>query len=293
MSTGVFYQPLYRSSQDMKDLSYAKLVGNTNYRMGITWKGDLKTKGVLATNADKSQIYAKFQWGSILGSGDTNHAQYLSTNRLLWVNYSGESTTSRESMSDWRTDMTYGFVDSVSTDILEDSFETRNLRLEIISQIKSPQALTATQQGSGTESLMFIDNIFLEHEGNLPNATGKGYVEIDHFPEQGTLTTNRKRVTAPVTLKLSDGSTSTIDSSGTADRWLHEIQCDFAYMKLVEFDKFIRLQEWQDRGHRLSLHCFLPNIPHTLVGTMAINNVQKSHWDLNRFSFRFSFTENG
>ena len=82
-----------------------------------------------------------------------------------------------------------------------------------------------------------------------------------------------------------------MDITGSNQRFLHEITCEFLYLPQKEYDKLQDLLRWQDLGHKLTLHPHLPQVPHCLVGQMEITNVRKSFWDLTRFSLDFKFTE--
>ena len=92
-------------------------------------------------------------------------------------------------------------------------------------------------------------------------------------------------------LKLSDGSSKTIDTTGTMHRWLYKITASFTNVKEVEWAKIQDLIAWQDMGYKITIHPFLPGVPHCLVGEFLVNNINKSLWDLTRFSFQLVFTE--
>ena len=92
-------------------------------------------------------------------------------------------------------------------------------------------------------------------------------------------------------MTLADGSTRMIDPTGSSKKFLHTIQAEFVNASQTVFNQFQELMRWQDLGYRLTLHPFLPNVPHCLVGQFTIGNVDKSFWDLTKFSFGVTFTE--
>ena len=280
ISNGIFTQYLTRSINDSQDMSYAKLIPNTHYRLGITWKGDIQ--GSVSSN---SKTFAKFQWGPTTyhGSADTNHYQgaMLSTSELL---NSGSPT-----QSTYTTNMVSGYVGAVNTDLLDP--DNNNLKIEVIQQAATASTTVAAQNNRGGEIKTFIDSIWLEHEGDLANASGNGYVEIDHAPAQGTLSINRFEAVKPKTVILADGTSEKIDTTGFNKRWLYKIKADFNYTNADIWETFRSLMKWQDKGYKLALHPFLPEIPHCLVGFLEIQNIRKSFWDLNKFTFSVQFTE--
>ena len=281
VSTGVYSQILTRSLGDSKDPKYSKLVSGTNYRLGITYKGTLQP----AYAVEGSEAYAKFQWAPAWGANDTNTYQnsMISTSKLFDYN--------NRTVSDWTTSMSSGYVDAIGVDPLnaEDS-----IRFDVVSKAVSPTSYAnGDREGRGAEMLMFVDNVWLEHEGDVAGASGNGYIELDHYPEQGSLQTNRFRNTKPVTLKLSDGSSKTIDTTGTMHRWLYKITAGFVNAKEAEWAKIQDLLTWQDMGYKITIHPFLPGVPHCLVGELTVNSINKSFWDLTRFSFQLVFTETG
>ena len=280
-SNGVFTQILTHSLDDAKDMRYSKLVAGTNYRLGITWKGDILPDN--ATNVGGSEVFAKFQWGPIASAvGDLNTYPYamISTDALL------DSTT--RSQNSFVTNMVSGAVETVDTDDLDPYL---NQKIEIILKAKSPQVYASVRQYRGAEINLLVDQIWLEHEGDIPGASGNGYVEIDHFPEQGTLTTNRYLATKPLMTRTSNGRSLTIDPTGTQERYMHHIEADFLRVTETIYNQFLYLLRWQDMGYRITLHPFLPNVPHCLIGILSLSNVSKSFWDMTRFSFRLTFIE--
>jgi hypothetical protein len=280
ITTSLFSQILTRSENDSKDAKYSKLVSGTTYRLGITYKGNLKPDN--ATNTIGSEAYAKFQWQPSWATGTIDHYanSMISTTKLF--------STSIRNVDSWNTAMSSGYVDVVGVDQVD---TTDSIRIDIVSKAGSDTAYGSTRQLRGSELLMFVDNIWLEHEGDIANASGNGYVELQHFPEQGSLQTNRNRQVKPSVVTLSDGSSQVIDSTGTMNRWLYKITAGFVNVKQIEWQKIKELLQWQDLGYRLTCHPFLPGIPHCLVGELIVNNVNKSFWDLTRFSFQLIFTE--
>ncbi len=279
-SIGVFSQRLYRGTGDTRDISFAKLVPGTYYRLGITWKGTVRPDN--AANTVESEVFAKFQFGPVTDlteSAAEIAKTFISTNSLL-------SNTIR-SITTYRSDMVTGFVQTVDTDDL-DTFD--NLRIDLIMKAESPTTYYDGRDSRGTEIQLFIDNIWLEHEGDIPNATGKGYVEIDHFPESGTLLVNRFRLNKPVAVSTST-SQETVDPSGGGQRYLHQIDGAFERVTQEVWQQFKALLRWQDLGYKLTLHPFLPEVPHCLVGRLEISGVSKHFWDITRVSFKFRFIE--
>lgn len=270
-SLGVFTQYITDSIEDFKDMSYNPLVSGTHYRLGLTWKGTLSPGGA---DSAGSQLWAKFQWGPIARAGEM-----ISTSPLL---------DSANNEADWSHHSVSGFVPHVSTDQLDSE---KNIKVQIINQVVSPQAYADGRDGRGSEMLSYVDNIWLEHQGDIPGATDKGYIEIDHFPEMGTLTVNQEESVQTINLKLSDGSSRFIDPSGNLYKKLYVIEGDFLRVKEEVYNQLMGLLEWQKRGYKLTLHPFLPQVPHCLVGHLNIERVSKNHWDLSRFNFRFRFTE--
>jgi len=279
-SIGMFSQRLYRGTGDTRDVSFAKLVPGTYYRLGITWRGTVRPDN--AADTIESEVFAKFQFGPVtdLTEAAAEIAKtFISTNPLL-------SNTIR-SITKYRSDMVTGFVQTIDTDDL-DTFD--NLRIDLVMKAESPTTYYNGRDSRGTEIQLFIDNIWLEHEGDIPNATGKGYVEIDHLPESGTLLVNRFRLNKPVTISTFT-SQQTVDPSGGGQRYLHQIDGAFERVTQEVWQQFKALLRWQDFGYLLTLHPFLPEVPHCLVGRLEISGVSKSFWDLTRHSFKFKFTE--
>ena len=283
-SRGIFYQPLTRSNADATDARFSKLTGGTNYRMGITYRGNMTDRGSIMNT---SYTYAFFQWSpgirSASGSDENTYAQYyMSTDKLL-----DGSNANLKAVNTYTTKMVYGTVNSPNIDLVDNI----NYQALGVVQYSDTTAANLSSRKSGVEQMIFIDNMWLEHEGDITGGTGKGYIEIDHFPEQGTLTVNRHRTNKPTVVKLSDGTSKTLDTTGTNQKFLHSIQCDFLYLKQTEYDKLQDLLRWQDMGHKLTLHPHLPQVPHCLVGELELTNVRKSFWDLTRFSVTFKFIE--
>jgi len=280
-SVGILSQFLYRGVDDRRDASYAKLVPGTFYRFGLTWKGNIKPDA--ATNIANSQVFAKFQWGPLAApGGDVNLYQnsIISTVPLL--------NSANRTQSTYKSDMVTGFVQTVDVDDL-DTWD--NLRLDIVMKAYSDTTgFYASRDSRGAEIQMFIDNVWLEHEGDIPNASGKGYVIIDHFPEAGTLQANRFRLNKPVKVNTVT-SQETIDPTGAGHRYLWQIDASFERVTEEVMAQFYALLRWQDLGYKLTLHPSLPQVPHCLVGEMEITAVRKSFWDLTRTSFTLRFTE--
>jgi len=281
-STGIFYQPLTRSIQNDNDGRYSKLTSGTNYRMGITYRGNMTNRSSMEA---LSYSYAFFQWSpGISGSGDTNTYTdfYMSTDKLL-----DGTDANKKAINTYTTKMVSGNVESANIDLTSGV----NYQAMGVVQISKNTTGNSSARYSGVEQMMFIDNMWLEHEGDVSNASGQGYCIIDQNPEQGTLQVNRFQASKPTKITLSDGSRRTMDITGSNQRFLHEIQCEFLYLPQKEYDKLQDLLRWQDLGHKLTLHPHLPQVPHCLVGEMEITNVRKSFWDLSRFSISFRFTE--
>ncbi len=280
-STGIFYQPLTRSIENNNDARYSKLTSGTNYRMGITYRGNMTDRGSIMNS---SYTYAFFQWSSGVYAGDTNTYTdyYMSTDKLLDGNH-----VSKKAINSYTTKMVSGTVESANIDLTDGT----NYQAIGVVQVSANTTGNASSRYSGVEQMLFIDNMWLEHEGDISNASGSGYCTIDQNPEQGTLQVNRVQSTKPVKLSLSDGSRKTMDITGSNQRFLHEISCEFLYLPQTEYDKLQDLLRWQDLGHKLTLHPHLPQVPHCLVGEMEITNVRKSFWDLSRFSISFKFIE--
>lgn len=280
-STGIFYQPLTRSLENDNDGRYSKLTSGTNYRMGITYRGNMTNRSI----ESESYSYAFFQWSpGISESGDTNTLSdfYMSTDKLLDGNDSN-----KKAINTYTTKMVSGNLESANIDLSSGI----NYQAMGVVQISKNTTGNASARYSGVEQMMFVDNMWLEHEGDISNASGSGYCIIDQNPEQGTLQVNRFQSSKPVRLGLSDGSQKTLDITGSNQRFLHDITCEFLYLPQKEYDKLQDLLRWQDLGHKLTLHPHLPQVPHCLVGQMEITNVRKSFWDLTRFSLNFKFTE--
>ncbi len=281
LSTGIFTQYLTRSINDSQDMSYSKLIPNVFYRLGITWKGDITGEAVTSN----SKTFAKFQWGPTAhAGGDANHYEnsMITTAELM--------NSAFPTQADWTTDMVSGYVGPVDTDDLDTTHS--NLKVEIVQQAASTTTSIDTETlYRGAEVKTFVDNIWLEHEGDVPGGSGAGYIEINHHPAQGTLQIKRHQATKPKTIKLADGSSETIDPTGASKRWLHEIKCSFNYVNSTVWSQFKRLMQWQDKGYKLTLHPFLPEVPHCLVGELSIANIKKSFWDLDKFTFQLIFRE--
>jgi len=279
-STGIFYQPLTRSIQNDNDGRYSKLTSGTNYRMGITYRGNMTNRSI----ESESYSYAFFQWSPGIAAGDTNTYTdfYMSTDKLLDGNDSN-----KKAINTYTTKMVSGNVESANIDLSSGV----NYQAMGVVQISKNTTGNSSTRYSGVEQMMFVDNMWLEHEGDVSNASGSGYCIIDQNPEQGTLQVNRFQASKPTKITLSDGSRRTMDITGSNQRFLHEITCEFLYLPQKEYDKLQDLLRWQDLGHKLTLHPHLPQVPHCLVGEMEITNVRKSFWDLSRFSISYRFTE--
>lgn len=280
-STGIFYQPLTRSLNETNDSRFSKLTSGTNYRLGITYRGNMTDNGSVQNS---SYAYAFFQWSPGVYSGDTNTYTdfYMSTDKLL-----DGSNANKKNINSYTTQMVSGYVESANIDLSDGT----NYQSVGVVQVSKNTTANSNARFLGVEQLLFVDNIWLEHEGDISNASGNGYVIIDQNPEQGTLQVNRWQSSQPVRLSLSDGSQKTLDITGSNQKFLHEISCEFLYLPQTEYDKLQDLLRWQDLGHKLTLHPHLPQVPHCLVGEMTITNVRKSFWDLTRFSINFKFTE--
>jgi len=278
-SIGVLTQELTRSQQDKFDASYSKLVPGTYYRLGLTWKGDIQPSD---SNSVGSSLWAKFQWAPVYSGGTINHYArgMISTTPLLDDNKKSQAT--------WQDSMVSGYVGEAMVDQLDTD---QPLRVEIIQDAQTVKSFQDARIDRGTEILNFIDNIWLEHEGDIDGASGQGYVELDTFPELSTLSINRYMANNTVSLTLSNGSTLRLDPTNSNKRYKVIIEADFLRVKDSMFNQLKQLLAWQDRGYKLTLHPFLPNIPHCLIGYMDITNVKKNSWDLTRYSFRFRFTE--
>ena len=283
-STGIFYQPLTRSVSDELDGKFSKLVGRTNYRMGITYRGNMTDESNSVQNSSYS--YAFFQWSSGIRSATHNDNTYtdyyMSTNSLL-----DGSVAAKRDVNSWTTEMVSAYVENPNVDIAG----SKNYQAIGVVQVADIASSEASTRYEGTDMMTFIDNMWLEHQGDIEGATGKGYCELAQHPEQGTLKVDRHRTNKPVALKLSDGSRKTLDTTGTNQKYLHTISCDFLYLKQADYQKFQGLLRWQDLGHKLTLHPHLPEVPDCLVGELEISNVRKSFWDLTRFSLSFKFIE--
>tara|TARA_Y100001973_G_C5208164_1_gene343219 strand:+ start:6216 stop:8111 length:1896 start_codon:yes stop_codon:yes gene_type:complete len=280
VSTGIFYQTLTRSLENENDGRFSKLTSGTNYRMGITYRGNMTNRSIESA----SNSYAFFQWSPGIHHGDTNTFTdfYMSTDTLLDGNDSN-----KKNINTYTTKMVSGYVESANIDLTDG---TNYQALGVVQTSKNTTG-NSSARFSGVEQMLFIDNMWLEHEGDVSNASGQGYCIIDQNPEQGTLQVNRFQASKPTKITLSDGSRRTMDITGSNQRFLHEISCEFLYLPQKEYDKLQDLSRWQDLGHKLTLHPHLPQVPHCLVGEMEITNVRKSFWDLSRFSITFRFTE--
>ena len=281
VSIGIFSQKLYRGTNDTRDVSYSKLTPGTYYRLGLTWRGDILPAE--PTNVAGSEVFAKFQFGPVtdLSEADAEIAKtFISTNPLL--------NSSVSSITSYQTDMVTGFVQTIDTDDL-DTFD--NLRIDVVMNSTSHKVdLYDSRDDRGAEILMFIDNIFLEHEGDIPGATGKGYVEIDHHPEAGTLRVDRFLLAK--TVKVSTPTTrQRFDPTGAGDRYLYQIDASFERVTDAVWQQFRALLRWQDLGHKLTLHPFLPSVPHCLVGDLEITSDSRQFWDISRHSFKVRFIE--
>lgn len=285
ISTGIFYQPLTRSISDSNDNRFSKLVGGTYYRMGVTYRGKMTDRGPIS---DSSYAYTFFQWGSGIRdatSADVNTytTQYMSTDKML----DGSAGSSGKSVANYTTKMVSAWVENPMIDLVDNS----NYQAIGVVQYNKSLSTSTMNNGLGAEQMLFIDNIWLEHQGDITGASDEGYIQLEHSPEQGTLTVNRFRTSKPVTIALSDGSKKQMDITGTNQKYLHEIKCDFLYLQQTEFDKLQELLRWQDLGHKLAIHPHLPQVPDCLIGEMTLTNIRKSFWDLTRFSVTFGFIE--
>ena len=279
---GILRQRLIHTLNDSKDMKEAYPVGGTYYRLGLTWQGSMFPTD---SNSDNSKFWAAFKWSPVLAStGNMNHYTQgmISTDELL-----GDIV---KEYGDWKYNMVSGYVPVVDTDDLMTAEDT--LVVDLVLRAESLKTyMDASNDNRGTEMLVLVDQVWLEHQGDIPGASGEGYVEIDHFPEMGTLQVYKDKRNKPTLTRRENGTLSNtiIAEQGAVDYWI--VEGDFLYVSHEVWTQFQRLEQWQDAGHRLVLHPFLPEVPHALVGFIEITNVQKNFWDINKVSFHFKFTE--
>jgi len=270
-------------SQSIRPFSpqYPALITNTHYRLGITWKGSIKAEGATSANLEGSELFAAFRWNPLVAQGNVDHYanSMMSTPALL-----DEDHLEQEQ---WRTDLVTNYVDSTNLDSLSD---IESNRVDIVLKSKGQSAYFDSSDGRGVELMAFVDQVWLEHQGGIPGGQN-GCVRIDHYPNQATLAVNRRSIKEAEVLTMANGQQFNVSSVLTGDKRIYEIDADFLNVPLAIYDQFRALLRWQDRGYFLTLHPYLPGVPHCLVGRLEITNEQKNHWDLNRYTFHFKFIE--
>jgi len=279
---GSFYENIGVLSQVIKPVSprYSGIISQTEYRMGVTWKGYI-TPDIDPSNFQGSEFFVGFRWSPLVGQGSQDHYQnsMMSTKALL--------DESHPTQDQWRTDLVSSKVNEVELDSLGDD---ESNRIDIVLKSRGQDSYIDNSSGQGIELMAFIDQIWLEHQGDVPGGEN-GCVIIDHFPNQDTLAVNRRPIQEEETLTMANGQQFNVSSVLTGDKRRYEIDADFVNIPLNVYDKFRALLRWQDRGYHLTLHPYLPGVPHCLIGRVEITNEQKNHWDLNRYTFHFKFTE--
>ncbi len=270
-------------SQTIRPLSdkYPAIIGDTHYRTGINWKGSIEPGEVNDNDLDGTEMFAAFKWNPLVGEADINHYQnsMMSTPPLL--------NKDKRYQTDWRTDLVTSYVDQVNLDSLGDN---RTHKFDIVLKTKASAGYIDNSNGQGIELMAFINQVWVEHQGDIPGANN-GYVKIQHYPSQDTLAINRRDLREPETMTLANGQQFQVQSISTGEKKRYEIDADFLNVPLNIYDQFRALLRWQDKGYKLTLHPYLPGVPHCLVGRMEISNEQKNHWDLQRYTFHFKFFE--
>ncbi len=281
--TGSFYENVGMLSQSIRPLSpqYPALVGDTHYRLGITWKGSIQASGATVANMQGSELFAGFRWNPLVGQGAQDHYPnaMMSTQALL-----AEDNTEQ---ADWTTNLVTNYIDSANLDSLSD---IQSNRFDILLKTRGQESYIDNSGGRGIELMAFVDQVWLEHQGDIPGGAN-GCVQITHYPNQPTLAVNRRSIKEAEILTMANGQQFNISSVLTGDKRIYEIDADFLNVPLPIYDQFRALLRWQDKGYFLTLHPYLPGVPHCLVGRMEISNEQKNHWDLTRYTFHFKFIE--
>lgn len=278
-----FYENVGILSQVIKPLSprYPALVGDTKYRLGVTWKGSLQAEGASSANLAGSQFFVGFRWNPLVGEGDYDHYanSMMSTEALLDENNLDQPG--------WKTNLVTSEVRSVELDSLSDNGFNR---IDIVLKSRGQDSYIDNSGGRGVELMAFVDQVWLEHQGDIPGADN-GCVALDHYPSQATLGVNRRLIQEDEVLTMANGQQFNVSSVLMGDKRRYEIDADFLNVPLSIYDQFRALLRWQDKGYHLTLHPYLPGVPHCLIGRMEITNEQKNHWDLTRYTFHFKFIE--
>jgi len=279
-NTGLLRQLLVTSEEDYRDVQYTVLTSRTQYRLGLTWKGEILPA---TADSDGSKFYVRFRWTPLTGSYDIDHdaTGFITTGNLL-----GDGT---KAQSAWTTSTASDYVPYIDMDDLE---TTKSLAIEVYTIAESPDTFAAAaRNGRGAEVRVYIDNIWLEHQGDITSANA-GYVTIDHYPEQDTLQVGTFNAGDVKRVKLSNGSIKEVDTTGLRFKELYTIESDFVNVSQTVWQQFQDLLRWQNMGHKLTLHPSLDEVPECLVGNIEITNVQKPFWDLSKWTFHLRFTEN-
>ena len=276
-----------RGSMDVKDpattYSYSKnlpLVSNTFYRLGAVYKAEIVKGEETALGDAQSNFYCALNMNENIGWGYNITDQAEIHLSLL----SGVETS-----LGWSEAKVTGYVGNVQTDMdnVDNSMNPKPPNIEIGGYMKTA---TYGSGGLGTVGNLVVDNIYLEHQGDL-QSTDQGYISMQTLPEIGSVNFSIMESSGMKSLELNNNSKVRVDTSGFGERMKYMVNADFANVPQSDWDNLQGLLRWQRAGHRLTFHPYIDDLPPCMVGYLYITNVVKSHWDLTRRSFHLQFEE--
>tara|TARA_R100000458_G_C8278547_1_gene255114 strand:- start:33666 stop:35780 length:2115 start_codon:yes stop_codon:yes gene_type:complete len=255
------------------------LVGNTYYRLGCIYKAEIYEGGSTTVGDPASNWYLSLNMNEDVG---------ISTNALDPINLKLGLLAGMNTWVGWTEGTSQGYLGNVALD-MDDYVDSgkKAPNLEITGYMKTNEYDSA---GLGVVGELTIDNIYLEHQGDL-EGTQDGFITLQTLPEIGSINFSTVSSDGIKTLRLTNNSIFKVDTSGYGERIRWRMDCDFANVPQSDWDAIQHLLRWQRAGHRLTLHPYIDDLPPVMVGYMEITNVQKSHWDLTRRTFHFSFEE--
>jgi len=265
--TCVFSQPLVSSGMDavMRSTTdtgwkYSELVKNAYYRLCLTYRIQREKSTTTITNC---YVSGGLNIGNHAAAIDQNFGTITPTfiiGDTGWQHWISDPLR----ISEWETRQT-GVAPML------------NLRLTF----------------AGTDRLNFyFDNIVLEHAGNLTYPTDGclDFARYNVWPAGNSITWDLQEV-ADRRADSADGTSDLVDATGSKYDKRYVIKATFENVSQEFWDDLDRLMDWQRKGHLITLHPALNDLPAVLVGEIEIDQVQKNFWDLRKRSFALTFIE--
>ena len=144
---------------------------------------------------------------------------------------------------------------------------------------------------AGTPTDVEIDLVWLEHAKSLSTSSLGFYT----FTEKPNLGLTWEREAQWSRRRLANQTLRRHGFCGGAQKTLKSVvDMRFQYVTQVFWDDLMLLQRWQDKGHLLTFHPSLDDLPPVLIGIMTVvedRKVSKEHWALGRRSFDMTFME--